>query len=139
MPVKCFFDTNVLLYLYSDEPLKRTAAIKAFDSGRACISIPILNEFSRVLLEKKQFGLPFDRVSAAVNQLQEFMEILPVNHKVLSQALKIGERYRYSHFDSFHLATALENGCDLFFSEDMQSGQIIDGRLGIINPFNDDL
>jgi predicted nucleic acid-binding protein len=33
------------------------------------------------------------------------------------------------------LATALENGCNIIYSEDMQNGQIIENQLTIINPF----
>jgi len=33
------------------------------------------------------------------------------------------------------LATALENGCNIVFSEDMQHNQMIENQLTIINPF----
>ena len=138
MLAKSFLDTNVLLYLYSDEGDKRAIAEQAYHSGHANVSVPVLNELSRVLLDpKKPFKLSPQKVSATISQLQEFINILPITSKTLLLGLKIGERYRYSYFDSFHLATALENGCDLFFSEDMQSGQLIEGKLRILNPFLD--
>jgi len=33
------------------------------------------------------------------------------------------------------LASALENGCQIVYSEDMQHKQIIENSLKIINPF----
>jgi predicted nucleic acid-binding protein len=50
-------------------------------------------------------------------------------------ALDIWERYSFSWYDSLIVAAALEVGCDTIYSEDMQNGQEIEGRLHIINPF----
>jgi predicted nucleic acid-binding protein len=50
-------------------------------------------------------------------------------------ALDIRERYGFSWYDSLIVAAALESNCDLLYSEDMQHGQIIEGRLSIVNPF----
>ena len=50
-------------------------------------------------------------------------------------ALDILERYGFFWYDSLIVATALESGCDTLYSEDMQNGQLIEGRLRSINPF----
>ena len=50
-------------------------------------------------------------------------------------ALEIRERYGFSWYDSLIVAAALESGCELLYSEDMQHGQVIEGRLRVINPF----
>jgi predicted nucleic acid-binding protein len=34
-------------------------------------------------------------------------------------------------------AAALEADCDTLYSEDMQDGQVIDGRVAIRNPFRE--
>ncbi|MDR0516418.1 MAG: hypothetical protein LBH25_05165 [Fibromonadaceae bacterium] len=49
------------------------------------------------------------------------------------QTLK--KKYHYSWWDSLVLASALENGCQTFYSEDMQHKQIIESSIKIINPF----
>ena len=51
------------------------------------------------------------------------------------EALRIAERYGYSIFDSSIVASALEAGSDTLWSEGMQHGVTIDGRLRIANPF----
>ena len=33
------------------------------------------------------------------------------------------------------IASALENNCNIFFSEDMHCGQLIENRIKIVNPF----
>ncbi|MFZ1344751.1 hypothetical protein [Thiothrix eikelboomii] len=55
--------------------------------------------------------------------------------QTIEQALVLGERYGYSYFDSLMLASALEQGCSILYSEDMQHGQILEGGLRIIDPF----
>ena len=52
-----------------------------------------------------------------------------------AEAMRIAERYGYSIFDSCIVASALEAGSDTLWSEGMQHGMMIDGRLRIANPF----
>jgi predicted nucleic acid-binding protein len=40
-----------------------------------------------------------------------------------------------SYWDALILAAALAAGCDTLYSEDMQDGQIFEGRLTVKNPF----
>lgn len=60
-----------------------------------------------------------------------------VNFSLTTQikALKIKEKYKLQYYDSLILATALENGCTLLYSEDMQHEQIIENQIKIVNPF----
>jgi len=51
------------------------------------------------------------------------------------QSFEIKNRYSFSYWDSLILSSALENGCDVIYSEDMHDGQLIDGVLRIVNPF----
>jgi predicted nucleic acid-binding protein len=44
-------------------------------------------------------------------------------------------RYGYSYWDSLILATAVDNGCSILYTGDMQDGQVIDDKLRIVNPF----
>ncbi len=39
-------------------------------------------------------------------------------------------------FDSLILASALEAGCQILYSEDLQDGQRIENQLMIVNPFS---
>jgi predicted nucleic acid-binding protein len=40
-----------------------------------------------------------------------------------------------NYWDCLILAAALQSGCDILYSEDMQDGQVFEGRLTVINPF----
>jgi len=50
-------------------------------------------------------------------------------------ALRLAVRHGFHIYDALIVAAALEAGCATLYSEDMQSGQVIGGRLTIRNPF----
>ncbi len=54
---------------------------------------------------------------------------------VVETAWMLLDRYRFSYFDSLILTSALAANCQILYSEDLQHGQVIDGRLTIISPF----
>ena len=47
----------------------------------------------------------------------------------------LAERYGFSIYDSMIVASALVAGCTTLWSEDMQDGLLVEGRLRIVNPF----
>ncbi len=47
----------------------------------------------------------------------------------------MAQRHNFSTHDAMILAAALEAGCATLWSEDMQHGMGVDGRLTIRNPF----
>jgi predicted nucleic acid-binding protein len=135
MPDKVFIDTNVLIYGYSDdEPDKRQRAIDCVRSGEAWISTQVLNETINVL--KRKFSLSYSQIREAVQELSEGFPIVLVSVNTIEMALNLAERYQYSYFDSLILASALEAGCQILYSEDLHDGQRIENQLMIINPFS---
>ncbi|MCE6949951.1 hypothetical protein LAZ29_03305 [Cereibacter sphaeroides] len=47
----------------------------------------------------------------------------------------VAERYGLSVYDSMIVAAALIAGCNTLWTEDMQDGHVVEGRLRIVNPF----
>jgi predicted nucleic acid-binding protein len=47
----------------------------------------------------------------------------------------LAERHDLSTWDAMIAAAALHANCDTLWSEDMQDGLSLDGRLRIVNPF----
>ena len=66
------------------------------------------------------------------------MNMLPVTIDTIKFSLGLFERYGYSFWDCNILSAAYLNDCSVVYSEDMQHGQIIDGKIKIINPFKKD-
>ncbi|GBD54588.1 PIN domain-containing protein [Microcystis aeruginosa NIES-298] len=134
MPDKVFIDTNVLIYGYSeDEPDKQQRAIDCVRSGEAWISTQVLNETINVL--KRKFSLSYSQIRDAVQEVSKGFPIILVSVNTIEMALNLAERYQYSYFDSLILASALEAGCQILYSEDLQDGQRIENQLMIVNPF----
>jgi predicted nucleic acid-binding protein len=49
--------------------------------------------------------------------------------------IHLAERYRLSVYDAMIAAAALLAECETLFSEDLQNGLVINGRLRVVNPF----
>lgn len=137
MSDKIFIDTNVLIYSFSeDEPQKQKAAVELIDSVAtdAVISNQVINELANVFLKK--FKLSTEQVEDALLELDSLLRIASFDITTQIKALRLKQRYNLQYFDSLIVATALENRCNILYSEDMQNGLIVDERLKIVNPFS---
>jgi predicted nucleic acid-binding protein len=125
-------DTNIAVYALStdDKADRASAALRA----SAFLSVQVLNEFTNVGRRKRQES--WDVIAADLADLRDAVpRILPIDDDANHTALRIGERYRLSFYDSLILAVALAGGARILYSEDMQHGLVIDGTLRIVDPF----
>ena len=129
---KRFIDTNILLYLLSEDQGKAERAEEILSLG-GVVSVQVLNEFASTSLRKLKMTCP--EVREIIDVIREMCTVVPVTLDTHSLGLDIVERYRFSFYDALIVASALENGCSLLFTEDLQHGQRIDKKLGIHNPF----
>lgn len=127
-----FVDSNIVLYALGGESFKRQAAWRILFQSPV-ISVQVLNECSNVLIKKSKVDK--SKVRATLQDVLQFVSVESVGLPVVETAWTLMERYRFSYFDSLILASALTAGCQILYSEDLQHGQIIDGRLTIVNPF----
>ena len=133
---RCFADTNIWFYSLSNEDeSKRDASQKLIEVAgeNLCFSSQIINEIS-VNLKKK--------AKVDENEIRHFIKSLFLNYRfvsideeVLTLASGLREAVAVSFWDSFVVAAALVSECETLYTEDMQHGRLIDGRLTIINPF----
>lgn len=132
---KVFFDTNVILYLYSkDELKKQTTSLQTVNEcDQPIISTQVVNELVNVLYRK--MGIGWDEITNVIREIQEYFTITVIDLSVIQLACKLASRYLYSWFDSLILASALSVNATILFSEDMQHGHMIEDRLRIINPY----
>jgi predicted nucleic acid-binding protein len=127
-----FLDTNVLVYLLTDDP-RNARAFELSRSG-AVISVQVLNEFTSVA--RKKHALSWDDVARAVAGFRAYLQVEPVTVDVHERAVEIARRHQFSIYDACILAAAEKAGCRTIYTEDMQNGQVI-GGLTIRNPFLD--
>ncbi|MFN4146065.1 MAG: hypothetical protein ACK4GN_09600, partial [Runella sp.] len=75
-----------------------------------------------------------ENIKLSVQNFALIFDIFKPNEATLCKALDIHLLYQYSFYDSLILASALECGCEVLYSEDLNHGQTLEG-LQIINPF----
>ena len=131
---KPFFDTNVLLYLLSEDSRKADRAEAIMLKG-GMINVQVLNEFSSVASRKLKMS--YAEIRDALQIVRAVCKTQAVTIDIHELGLDIAERYGYALYDSMIVSAALQSGCTILYSEDMQHGQIIEGQLRITNPFLD--
>jgi len=127
-----FFDSNVILYFASDSDAKSFRAELLVNQG-GMISIQVLNECAYVLRTKRARSWPDVRDFLAGLRMR--LKVIPMTLDIHESGLRLAERYSFSVYDSFIVAAALAADCETLWSEDMQHGMMVDGRLRITNPF----
>ena len=129
-----FLDSNILIYSYShSEPDKQTVARRLISETRSTISTQTLQELVNTVTRKFKFG--FAEAELAVKECCKNNSLHINTEDTVVQACHIAQRYGFSFYDSLIVSAALESGCTLLYSEDLQHNQIVDGKLTIINPF----
>ena len=131
-----FFDTNILLYLYSDaNPEKRDRARDLYRkhgvSGTILVSTQVIQEFYAAATRK--LLLP----KATVRTLTESLFELPlviVNPVHIRAAMDHESRYQVSFWDGLILAAAEASGAEVVYTEDLNDGQQY-GAVKVCNPF----
>ena len=132
MKDKFFLDTNILLYAFGKDDYKKRIA-KELIRQRLIISVQVINEICNVLFKKFNFSVM--EIKNIFNFIKNKTEIKPVNIQTIEYCLYIKEKYNFSYWDSLIISSALENQCLILYTEDMQTNQIIEEQLTIINPF----
>jgi predicted nucleic acid-binding protein len=127
-----FFDTNVLLYLFSQDETKakQTEALLALGG---LISVQILNELASVATRKLK--LSWTETHEMLSLIRALCKVKPVTMETHEQGILLAQRYGFSIYDAMIAASALLSGCRTLFTEDLQNGQRVENRLTICNPF----
>lgn len=135
MSVEPFVDTNIWVYAHLDQAYdsKGGMASALVESGRRfVISTQILNEYYAAMLRNR---MDDSWIQTNVEAMIQRCDVCLITLAIIRQAQALKVRYGFSYWDSLVIASALEAGSQIFYSEDLQHGQQIDGRLHIINPF----
>jgi len=129
-----FLDTNIFVYLYSeDEPEKQSIALAVLEQVHCSTSTQVINEFCSVCLRK--LAMPVNEVLQSIREIVENCELRYIDMGTIQNALILKNKYGYTYYDCLVLASAILNDCKIIYSEDMQHNQLIEGKLRIINPF----
>lgn len=132
MPDSRFFDTNILIYAFAaGDP--RSARAEALVAGGGVIGVQVLNEFTNVTRRKLRWQ--WEQIEAALAVIEELLgPARPLTAAVHAGAVVLARDHELSFYDALIVAAALDAGCEVLFSEDLQHGQKF-GALRVENPF----
>jgi predicted nucleic acid-binding protein len=132
-------DSNILVYLtgmvrVADDVRKtdRLTQLQPEMAKIATLVVPVqaIGELTVVMLRN---GYPRVSVQQKVGQLTALLPILSTTERTMRDALALAVAHNLQIWDSVILVAALEGGCSILLSEDMQHG-FTTGDLTIINP-----
>jgi predicted nucleic acid-binding protein len=136
MTAPVFVDSNVFLYALDEaDPKKQQAArnwrAELWKSRRGRISFQVLGEFYVNAVRKQPTSR--EEVRAEVRDLLAWNPVT-TDGIVLERGWKIQDRYQLSYWDALIVAAAKVCRCHYLLTEDLQSGQKLDG-IEVVNPF----
>ncbi len=129
---RVFFDSNVLLYMLSEDRAKANHA-EILLAGGGTISVQVLNELT--LAGRRKFGLDWVGIDQFLMLVRAQCVIRPMTEDTYDLGRKLAERYQLPVYDAMIVAAALLADADTLYSEDMHDGLLVEDRLRIRNPF----
>ena len=127
-----FFDTNVVLYLFSADAAKADRAEILLAQG-GTVSVQVLNEI--VSVARRKLAMTWSEVHDVLIHIRAVCHVVPLTAETHGRAVVIAERYRLSIYDATILASALDARCSVVYTEDLQHGQRLEDAVTVCNPF----
>jgi predicted nucleic acid-binding protein len=129
--VSVFFDTNILVY--AQQTGGKADRARVLFAGGGKLSVQVLNEFAAVSRRKQ--GRDWREIAEAISDVLLLVDPpLALTLDLHTTARALAGDHRLSFYDALIVAAAVEAGCDILYSEDLQHGRTI-GGLAIVNPF----
>ena len=132
--IECFLDSNVLLYAASErirDPHRFDIAIDLVLGTLFGVSGQSLAEFANVCRRKHLLD------DTEIDQWLAFLgtfPFVPVDHAYVVAGVRMARRYQLNYYDAALLAAAERLGAPVFYTEDLNHGQVY-GSVRAINPF----
>lgn len=136
MGVRSFIDSNILVYTDDqDSPEKQKAALDLIEEGRlqrsGVISTQVLQEYFVATTCKLKV-----KPEIARRKVEIFarLDIVQVDLNLILSAIDLHRLHALAFWDALIVSAALANACSVLYSEDLQTGQRLNG-LQVVNPF----
>ena len=136
MTVRCFVDTNVLIYAAAgrdDEPAKFARANDIVQNEAFGLSSQVLQEFFVNVVHKAAKPLSVRAAFGWIERLAAFPCVV-IDAGLVMIAIGVSERYRISYWDAAIIAAAERLEAPVVYSEDLNHGQSY-GSVRVLNPF----
>jgi predicted nucleic acid-binding protein len=131
---KSAIDTNILLYTHDKtDQTKLKIALKLLGT-HPMISSQVVSEYLNVSKRLLKHFNKMEILDFCAEKMSE-CTIHPVELSTIKLAKHFIQRYDFQIFDSIIVASAVEAGCEVLYSEDMQHELSVNRQITIINPF----
>src|SRR3984957_12729889 len=139
MNARLFLDTNIIVYAFNPSfPEKSKIARRLITDGaadkQAIISYQVVHEFINVALRGFRLAIVKSDLESFVLTALFPMMAISSSPALTIDALRLHNENQLAWYDSLIIAAALQGGCKVLYSEDMQHGRRF-GDLLIQNPF----
>jgi predicted nucleic acid-binding protein len=132
MSDKAFVDSNVILYLMSEDEAKANQA-EAVMRSKVTVSVQVFNEVTSVA--RKKLGCSWDQIEEFLANIASICSVEALTIEIHQHARFIAERYQLAFYDALIVASAVAAECTTLYTEDMKDGLLIEGSLTLCNPF----
>ncbi len=136
MSARSFLDSNI--FVYTDDMRAPQKQARALDLVERCqvertgvISTQVLQEYFVTITKKLKVST---EIARRKTELLGRFELVRIGSDDILAAIDLHRLHQISFWDSLIVRAALQSGCSILFSEDLQAGRRIDG-LEIVNPF----
>jgi len=135
MTDRIFVDTNLWVYLFSDEVEKRRSVCELIRENfkNVYISSQVLGELFNVLTKKGITGL--EKAQRIVDKISDDFSVVSIDKEIVKEAITLKLRYGYTYWDSLIIAGALNVKARTLYTEDLHHNQTIENELKVLNPF----
>lgn len=134
--MKLALDTNILVYAEGVNGAKRQTEaiglIARLPATEVVLPVQTLGELFQVLVRKSKWTATKARL--AVLSWRDSYSLVETTEAVLLSATELATRHQFNIWDGVVLAAAVESGCRLLLSEDLQDGFTWSG-VTVANPF----
>ncbi len=135
-------DTNILVYAHdSAEPAKQAKAIAALEflhvTGSGRLSAQCLAEFFRATTRAPKPILTPTEAMQQVERLARVWPVFDITPFVVIEAMRGVRDHQLAYWDAQVWATARLNQVPVVFSEDFNTGSVLEG-VRFVNPFAGD-
>ena len=137
MTARVFVDTNILIYAHDLEAGRRHETARArvedlWHAANGVISVQVLQEFYVNITRKIPVPLPRHIARSLVETYASWDVVVPGPDDILI-ASEIEARHTLSFWDAMIIAAAVRAGTPTLWTEDLSSGQTIEG-IQVVNP-----
>jgi predicted nucleic acid-binding protein len=136
---RVFLDTNIFVYtldrrVAAKQAMAQELLEQAIAERTLVTSYQVVQEFLNVATTKFKAAMTKREARRYTETvLWPWCEVMP-SSSLYAAAISVQEATGWAFFDSVILASAIESGCEVLYSEDLQAGRVLRG-LEIRNPF----